>query len=97
MVESVNKLIRVSRQLVQEFGREPTSSEIAKHMDIPAAQVRKVRKIMQVPISLETPVGEEGNSHLGDFIKDSAVLAPDEAAINVNLKEQTALVLHTLS
>ena len=97
MTEIVNKLIRVSRQLVQELGREPTSSEIAKHMDIPAAQVRKVRKIMQVPISLETPVGEEGDSHLGDFIKDSAVLAPDEAAINVNLKEQTALVLHTLT
>jgi RNA polymerase primary sigma factor len=97
MVEIVNKLIRVSRQLVQELGREPTSLEIAKRMDIPAAKLRKVRKIMQVPISLETPIGEEGDSHLGDFIKDSAVLAPDEAAINVNLKEQTALVLHTLT
>ena len=90
MVEIVNKLIRVSRQLVQELGREPTSLEIAKRMDIPAAKLRKVRKIMQVPISLETPIGEEGDSHLGDFIEDSAVLAPDEAAINVNLKEQTA-------
>jgi len=97
MVEIVNKLIRVSRQLVQELGREPTSLEIAKRMDIPAAKLRKVRKIMQVPISLETPIGEEGDSHLGDFIEDSAVLAPDEAAINVNLKEQTALVLHTLT
>jgi RNA polymerase primary sigma factor len=97
MVEIVSKLIRTSRQLVQELGREPTSAEVAKRMDIPAAQVRKVRKIMQVPISLETPVGEEGDSHLGDFIKDSAVLAPDEAAINVNLKDQTALVLHTLT
>ncbi len=97
MVEIVNKLIRVSRQLVQELGREPTSLEIAKRMDIPAAKLRKVRKIMQVPISLETPIGEEGDSHLGDFIQDSAVLAPDEAAIDVNLKEQTALVLHTLT
>ena len=97
MIEIVNKLIRVSRQLVQELGREPTSLEIAKRMDIPAAKLRKVRKIMQVPISLETPIGEEGDSHLGDFIKDSAVLAPDEAAINVNLKEQTGQVLHTLT
>ena len=97
MVETVNKLIRVSRQLVQALGREPTSLEIAKRMDIPAAKLRKVRKIMQVPISLETPIGEEGDSHLGDFIKDSAVLAPDEAAISVNLKEQTGQVLRTLT
>ncbi|MGC2728502.1 MAG: RNA polymerase sigma factor RpoD, partial [Candidatus Sulfotelmatobacter sp.] len=97
MVEIVNKLIRTSRQLVQELGREPTSSEIAKRMDLPVAKLRKVRKIMQVPISLETPIGEEGDSHLGDFIKDSAVLAPDHAAINVNLKEQTAQVLRTLT
>ena len=97
MIEIVNKLIRTSRQLVQELGREPTSSEIAKRMDIPVAKLRKVRKIMQEPISLETPIGEEGDSHLGDFIKDSAALAPDEAAINVNLKEQTGQVLHTLT
>jgi RNA polymerase primary sigma factor len=97
MVEIVNKLIRTSRQLVQELGREPTSSEIAKRMDIPVAKLRKVRKIMQVPISLETPIGEEGDSHLGDFIKDSAALAPDEAAINRNLREQTGQVLHTLT
>jgi RNA polymerase primary sigma factor len=97
MIEIVNKLIRVSRQLVQELGREPTSSEIAKRLDIPAAKVRKVRKIMQVPLSLETPIGEEGDSHLGDFIKDSAALAPDEAAINLNLKEQTGQVLRTLT
>jgi RNA polymerase primary sigma factor len=97
MIEIVNKLIRVSRQLVQELGREPTWLEIAKRMDIPAAKLRKVRKIMQVPISLETPIGEEGDSHLGDFIKDSAALAPDEAAINLNLKEQTGQVLHTLT
>ena len=97
MIEIVNKLIRVSRQLVQELGREPSSQEIAKRMDIPVAKLRKVRKIMQVPISLETPIGEEGDSHLGDFIKDSAVLAPDEAAINLNLKERTGQVLHTLT
>ena len=97
MIEIVNKLIRVSRQLVQELGREPISSEIAKRMDIPVAKLRKVRKIMQIPISLETPIGEEGDSHLGDFIKDSAALAPDEAAINVNLKEQTGQVLRTLT
>ena len=97
MIDIVNKLIRVSRQLVQELGCEPTSSEIAKRMDIPVAKLRDVRKIMQVPISLETPIGEEGDSHLGDFIKDTAVLAPDEAAINVNLKEQTGQVLHTLT
>jgi len=97
MIEIVNKLIRTSRQLVQTLGREPTSAEVAKQMDIPAAKLRKVRKIMQVPISLETPIGEEGDSHLGDFIQDTAVLAPDEAAINVNLKEQTGQVLRTLT
>ena len=97
MVEIVGKLIRVSRQLVQELGREPTSSEIAEHMDIPAAKLRKVRKIMQGPISLETPIGEEGDSHLSDLIEDRTVVAPAEAAINVNLKEQTGHVLHTLT
>jgi RNA polymerase primary sigma factor len=97
MIETINKLIRVSRQLVQELGREPSSQEIAKRMDIPVAKLRNVRKIMQVPLSLETPIGEEGNSHLGDFIKDSAVLAPDQAAINMNLKEQIGQVLHTLT
>jgi len=97
MIEIVNKLIRTSRQLVQTLGREPTSAEIARQMDIPEAKLRKVRKIMQVPISLDTPIAEEGDSHLGDFIKDSAVLAPDEAAIDVNLKEQTGQVLRTLT
>ena len=97
MIEIVNKLIRTSRQLVQTLGREPTSTEIARQMDIPEAKLRKVRKIMQVPISLDTPIAEEGDSHLGDFIKDSAVLAPDEAAIDVNLKEQTGQVLRTLT
>jgi RNA polymerase primary sigma factor len=97
MIEIVNKLIRTSRQLVQELGREPTSAEIGKQMDIPAAKVRKVLKIMQVPISLETPIGEEGDSHLGDFIENRAAVSPAEAVINVNLKERTEHVLRTLS
>ncbi len=97
MVEIVNKLIRTSRQLVQQLGREPTSAEIAKHMDIPAAKVRKVLKIMQAPISLEMPIGEEGDSHLGDFIENRALVSPAEAVINVSLKERTAHVLHTLT
>jgi len=97
MVEIVNKLVRTSRQLVQALGREPTSAEIGKQMDIPAAKVRKVLKIMQAPISLETPIGEEGDAHLGDFIADRAMVSPAEAVINVSLKEQTALVLHTLT
>ncbi len=97
MTEVVNKLIRTSRQLVQELGREPRSAEIAKQMDIPEAKVRRVLKIMQVPISLETPIGEEGDSHLSDLIEDRAVVSPAEAAINVNLKERAAHVLHTLS
>ncbi len=97
MIEIVNKLIRTSRQLVQELGREPTSAEIGKQMDIPAAKVRKVLKIMQVPISLETPLGEEGDSHLSDLIADRASVSPADAVINVSLKEQTALVLHTLT
>jgi len=97
MVEIVNKLIRTSRQLVQTLGREPTSAEIGKQMDIPAAKVRKVLKIMQAPISLETPIGEEGDSHLGDFIADRALVSPAEAVINVSLKERTAHVLHTLT
>ena len=92
-----NKLIRTSRQLVQALGREPTSAEIGKQMDIPAAKVRKVLKIMQAPISLETPFGEEGDSHLSDFIADRASVSPAEAVINVSLKEQTAHVLHTLT
>ncbi len=97
MIETINKLIRTSRQLVQELGREPTSEEIAKRMDIPVAKVRKVLKIAQEPISLETPIGEEEDSHLGDFIEDRAVISPADAVINVNLKEQTAQVLRTLT
>jgi RNA polymerase primary sigma factor len=97
MIETINTLIRTSRQLVQELGREPTSEEIAKRMDIPVAKVRKVLKIAQEPISLETPIGEEEDSHLGDFIEDRGVVSPAEAVINVNLKEQTAHVLRTLT
>jgi len=97
MIETINKLIRTSRQLVQELGREPTSEEIAKRMDIPVAKVRKVLKIAQEPISLETPIGEEEDSHLGDFIEDRGVVSPAEAVINVNLKDQTAQVLRTLT
>jgi RNA polymerase primary sigma factor len=97
MVEIVHKLIRISRQLVQELGREPRSAEIAKQMDIPEAKVRRVFKIMQVPISLETLIGEEGDSHLSDLIEDRAVVSPADAIINVDLKEQTAQVLRTLT
>ena len=97
MVEIVNKLVRISRQLVQELGREPTSEEIAKRMDIPVVKVRMVFKFRQVPLSLETPIGEEGDSPLGEFIEDRAVISPAEAVINVNLKEQTANVLRTLT
>jgi RNA polymerase primary sigma factor len=97
MIETINKLIRTSRALVQELGREPTSEEIAKRMDIPVAKVRKVLKIAQEPISLETPIGEEEDSHLGDFIEDRQVVSPSEAVINLNLKEQTEAVLKTLT
>jgi RNA polymerase primary sigma factor len=97
MIETINKLIRTSRSLVQELGREPTSEEIAQRMDIPVAKVRKVLKIAQEPISLETPIGEEEDSHLGDFIEDRQVVSPSEAVINLNLKEQTDAVLKTLT
>src|SRR5258708_1842132 len=97
MIETINKLIRTSRQLVQETGREPTSEEIAKRMDIPVAKVRKVLKIAQEPISLETPIGEEEDSHLGDFIEDRQAVSPSEAVISVNLKEYTSQVLRTLT
>src|SRR6201981_3170953 len=93
MIEIVNKLVRISRHLVQTLGREPTSAEIAQQMDIPEAKVRKVRKIMRVPISLETPIGEEGDSHLSDLIEDHAGISPAEAVINANVKERTAHVL----
>jgi RNA polymerase primary sigma factor len=97
MIETINKLIRTSRSLVQEYGREPTSDEIAKKMDFPVSKVRKILKIAQEPISLETPIGEEEDSHLGDFIEDRGVISPAEAVININLKEQTESVLKTLT
>ena len=97
MIETINKLIRTSRALVQELGREPSSEEIAMRMDIPVSKVRKVLKIAQEPISLETPIGEEEDSHLGDFIEDSKEVSPADAVINLNLKEQTENVLRTLT
>ncbi len=97
MIETINKLIRTSRALVQELGREPTSEEIARKMDIPASKVRKVLKIAQEPISLETPIGEEEDSHLGDFIEDKTIQNPAEAVINLNLREITEEVLKTLT
>ena len=97
MIETINKLIRTSRALVQELGREPNSEEIAQRMDIPVSKVRKVLKIAQEPISLETPIGEEEDSHLGDFIEDQNVISPAEAVISLNLKEQTESVLQTLT
>jgi RNA polymerase primary sigma factor len=97
IIEVVRKQTRVARQLVQELGREPTSQEIAKRIDISVAKLRDVRKIMQEPISLETPMGEDGASHLGDFVEDGAVASPAKAALDLDLKEQTAHVLHTLT
>ena len=97
MIETINKLIRTSRALVQELGREPTAEEIGEKMDMPASKVRKILKIAQEPISLETPIGEEEDSHLGDFIEDRGVVSPSESVINLNLKEQTAAVLQSLT
>ena len=96
MIEYINKLTRVSRALVQDLGREPTDEEIAKVMEIPVSKVRKIHKIARQPISLETPVGEEEDSHLGDFIEDKNVAPPDEAAIHIHLKDQVAGVLRML-
>ncbi|MBI1921232.1 MAG: RNA polymerase sigma factor RpoD [Geobacter sp.] len=97
MIETINKLIRTSRQLVQEIGREPTPEEIAERMELPLDKVRKVLKIAKEPISLETPIGEEEDSHLGDFIEDKGVVSPLEAVIKANLSEQTSRVLSTLT
>jgi RNA polymerase primary sigma factor len=97
MIETINKLIRTSRQLVQELGREPTPEEIAERMDVPVDKVRKVLKIAQEPISLETPIGEEEDSHLGDFIEDKQVVLPVESIISLSLREQTNKVLATLT
>jgi RNA polymerase primary sigma factor len=97
MIETINKLIRTSRYLVQEMGREPTPEEIAERMEMPVDKVRKVLKIAKEPISLETPIGEDKDSHLGDFIEDKKVISPLEAAMKLNLKEQTLKVLQTLT
>ena len=97
MIETINKLIRTSRQLVQEIGREPSPEEIAERMSLPLDKVRKVLKIAKEPISLETPIGEEEDSHLGDFIEDKGIVSPLEAVIKANLSEQTSRVLATLT
>lgn len=97
MVETINKLVRVARQLLQELGREPTPEEIAKEMDLSAEKVREIMKIAQEPVSLETPIGEEDDSHLGDFIEDQEALAPSDAAAYELLKEQLEDVLETLT
>lgn len=97
MIETINKLVRTSRYLMQEIGREPTPEEIAAKMELPVEKVRKILKIAKEPISLETPIGEEDDSHLGDFIEDKTLVTPSEAVINLNLSEQTRKVLATLS
>jgi RNA polymerase primary sigma factor len=97
MIEAINRLVRAQRQLVQELGREPTSEEIAKRMDISADKVRKTKKIAQQPISLEAPIGEEQDSHLGDFLEDKSAVSPSDAAISLSLMEQTSSVLKTLT
>ena len=86
MIETINKLVRTQRQMVQELGREPTNEELAKRLELPVPKVRKVMRVAQEPISLETPVGEEEESHLGDFLVDRAVVSPSEAVINLNLR-----------
>jgi RNA polymerase primary sigma factor len=96
-LETLNKVKRISRRLVQELGREPTAEEIAKCLDVPVARVRNVRKIARLPISLETPIGDAGDSHLGDFIEDRTVVSPAKTIVKTDLKEQMARVLHTLS
>ena len=97
MIETINKLIRTSRYLVQELGREPSPEEIAEKMELLLDKVRKVLKIAKEPISLETPIGEEEDSHLGDFIEDKSLVSPSDAVINMNLAEQTRKVLATLT
>jgi RNA polymerase primary sigma factor len=97
MIETINKLVRTNRQLVQELGREPDPEEIAARMEIPVEKVRKVMKIAKEPISLETPIGEEEDSYLGDFIEDKRVISPANAVVNSNLQEQTRRVLSTLT
>src|SRR5437588_22957 len=90
MIETINKLIRTSRQLIQELGREPTNEELSERMELPVSKVRKVLRIAQEPISLETPIGEEDESHLGDFIIDRSAISASEAVLNPNLRAQTS-------
>jgi RNA polymerase primary sigma factor len=97
MNEAINKLLRASRSLVQEYGREPTNEEIAKNMDIPVSKIRKILEITRAPISLDTPIGEEGDSHLGDILEDRGVISPVEAVLSINLKERTETALKTLT
>jgi RNA polymerase primary sigma factor len=97
MNEAINKLIRASRSLVQEYGREPTNEEIARNLDVPVSKIRKIREITRAPISLDSPVGEEGDIHLGDLIEDASVVSPIEAVLNINLKEKTESALKTLT
>jgi RNA polymerase primary sigma factor len=97
MVETINKLVRISRRLVQEYGREPTSEEIGRELELPAERVREILKVSQEPVSLETPIGEEEDSHLGDFLPDESALAPAEAASHQLLKEQVMEVLSSLT
>jgi RNA polymerase primary sigma factor len=97
MVEHINKMLRASREMVQELGREPTLEELADRLEIPIGKLRQVKKIAQQPISLETPIGEEESSHLGDLIEDKGIASPSDAAIKLNLEEQTASLLKTLT
>jgi RNA polymerase primary sigma factor len=97
MIETINKLVRLQRVMQQELGREPTTDELALRMDLSPSKIRRVMRIAQEPISLQTPVGEEEESNLGDFLVDSRMVSPSEAVINLNLREQTAEVLKTLS
>jgi RNA polymerase primary sigma factor len=97
MIESINKQVRTSQQLLQELGREPTSEEIAKRMDIPVEAVRRTKKIAQQPLSFETPIGEEDEAHLGDFIEDKNIESPSDAVVNLNLREKMASMLKTLT
>ena len=97
MIETINKLVRTSRYLVQDLGREPTPEEIAEKMELPVEKVRKVLRIAKEPISLETPIGEEEDSHLGDFIEDKSIPTPGDAVTQLNLSEQTQRILTTLT
>jgi RNA polymerase primary sigma factor len=97
MIETINKLVRTSRQFLHEEGREPTPEEMAQRLSMPLEKVRKVLKIAKEPISLETPIGEEEDSHLGDFIEDKKIMSPSEAAISMDLAEQTRKILSTLT